>query len=145
MTCGYKSFFFVEIMHWNYNGWIMENIDRLAVPKWVLIIRPKIPQIPKNVFALFVCPSQKVLYFNEKRLHWASVVRDTESISNVNVSSESECAVSHRFRNFSCKILGYLPSRPLAETFGGNYKLKVISIKVKTHYPFDFIYLLQSL
>ena len=109
----------------------------------MLIVLPKIPHMPQNLSAQFVCPSPKLLYFNEKRLHWASVVRDIESISNVNVSSDR--AVSHRFRNFSCKILGYLPSRPLAETFGGNYKLKVISIKVKTHYPFNFISLLNSL
>ena len=34
----------------------------------------KIPQIPQNLSAHFVCPSPKVLDFNEKRLHWASVV-----------------------------------------------------------------------
>ena len=48
---------------------------RLTVPKWVLIVRPKIPQMPQNLSAQFVCPSPKVLDFNEKRLHWASVVR----------------------------------------------------------------------
>ena len=41
----------------------------LTVPKWV--------QMPQNLFAKFVCPSPKVLDFNEKRLHWASVVRDS--------------------------------------------------------------------
>ena len=72
----------------------MENIDKgLTVPKWVLIVRPKIPQMPHNLSAQFVCTSPKFLYFNGKRLHWASVVRDIESISNVNVSSER--AVSH--------------------------------------------------
>ena len=55
----------------------MENMDKgLTVPKWVLIVRPKIPQMPQNLSAQFVCPSPKVLDFNEKRLHWASVVRD---------------------------------------------------------------------
>ena len=54
----------------------MENMDKgLTVPKWVLIVWPKIPQMPQNLFAQFVCPSPKVLDFNEKRLHWASVVR----------------------------------------------------------------------
>ena len=54
----------------------MENMDKgLIVPKWVLIVRPKILQIPQNLYAKFVCPSPKVLDFNEKRLHWASVVR----------------------------------------------------------------------
>jgi hypothetical protein len=33
------------------------------------------PNMPQNLSAQFVCPSPKVLDFNEKRLHWASVVR----------------------------------------------------------------------
>ena len=53
----------------------MENMDKgCTVPKWVLIVWPKIPQMPQNLFAQFVCPSPKVLDFIEKRLHWASVV-----------------------------------------------------------------------
>ena len=53
----------------------MENMDKgLTVQKWVLIIRPNIPQMPKNLSAQFVCPSPRVLNFYEKRLHWASVV-----------------------------------------------------------------------
>ena len=35
----------------------------------------KIPQMPQNLSAQFVCSSPKVLDFNEKRLYWASVVR----------------------------------------------------------------------
>ena len=54
----------------------MENMDKvLTVPKWVLIVLPKIFQMPQNVSAQFVCPSPKVLDFNEKRLRWASIVR----------------------------------------------------------------------
>ena len=54
----------------------MKNMDNgLNVPKWVLIVLPKIFQIPQNVSAQFVCPSPKVLDFNEKRLRWASIVR----------------------------------------------------------------------
>ena len=58
----------------------MENKDKgLAVPKWVLIVWPKIPrkipQMPYDSSAQFVSPSQKVLDFNEKRLYWASIVR----------------------------------------------------------------------
>ena len=30
--------------------------------------------MPQNLSAQFVCPNPKVLDFNEKRLHWASVV-----------------------------------------------------------------------
>ena len=41
----------------------------LTLPKWVLIIQPKIPQMSQHLSA------QEVLDFNEKRLHWASVVR----------------------------------------------------------------------
>ena len=47
----------------------------LIVPKWVLIVWLKIPQMLQNLSAQFVCPSPKVLDFNGKRLHWASVVR----------------------------------------------------------------------
>ena len=41
----------------------------------MLIDWPKIPQVPQNLSVQFVCTSPKVLDFNEKRLHWASVVR----------------------------------------------------------------------
>jgi hypothetical protein len=55
---------------------IMENMDKgLTVPKWVLIVWPKIPQMPQHLSAQFVCPSPKGLDSNEKRLHLASVVR----------------------------------------------------------------------
>ena len=53
----------------------MENMEEgLSVPKWVLIVWPKIPQMPQNLSAQFVWQSPKVLDFNEKRLHWESVV-----------------------------------------------------------------------
>ena len=47
---------------------------RLTVPRWVLIVWPKIPQMPPNLSAQIVCPSPKVWDFNEKKLHWVSVV-----------------------------------------------------------------------
>jgi hypothetical protein len=54
----------------------MENMDKEhTVPKWGLIVRPKIPQMPQNLSDQFVCPSPKVLNIIEKRLHGASVVR----------------------------------------------------------------------
>ena len=54
----------------------MENMDKgLTVPKWVLMNRWKIPQMPQNLFAKFVCPSLNIWDFDEKRLHRASVVR----------------------------------------------------------------------
>jgi hypothetical protein len=50
----------------------MENIDKgLAIPKWVLINWLKIPQ---NVSSQIVCPSPRVLDFDEKRLHLAFIV-----------------------------------------------------------------------
>ena len=60
----------------------MENMDKgLTVLKLVLIVCPKIPQMPQNVSAQFFCPSKKVLDFNEKRLHWASVVPLPKSLT----------------------------------------------------------------
>ena len=38
----------------------------------------KSAKIPQNVSAQIVCPSPKVWDFDEKRLHWASVVRDRD-------------------------------------------------------------------
>ena len=59
----------------------MENMDKgITVPKRMLINQPKIPQMPKNLSAQIVYPSAKVLNFNEKRLHWASVVRVTTGV-----------------------------------------------------------------
>ena len=55
----------------------MENMNaELTVPKWVLISRPKIPQMPQKLFAQFVYRSPKVWDFDEKRLHQVSIVRD---------------------------------------------------------------------
>jgi hypothetical protein len=56
----------------------------LTVPKLVLIVRPKIPQMPQNLSAQFVCPSPKVLDFNEKKFHWASIVREKNNLMSVN-------------------------------------------------------------
>ena len=59
----------------------MENMDKgITVPKRMLINQPKIPQMPKNLSAQIVCPSAKVLNFNEKRLNWASVVCVTTGV-----------------------------------------------------------------
>ena len=51
----------------------MENMDKgLTAPKWALINCPKIPE---NLSAQIVCSCPIVWDFDEKRLHWASVVR----------------------------------------------------------------------
>jgi hypothetical protein len=55
----------------------MESKNKgLTVTKWVLINWPKIPQMLQNLFAQIVCPSPTVLDFDEKRLHWASLIRN---------------------------------------------------------------------
>jgi hypothetical protein len=65
----------------------MENMDKgPTVPKWVLIVWPKIPLIPQNLFAQFVCPSPKVWDFDEKRLHWAFEVRGLAGQSKNGIS-----------------------------------------------------------
>ena len=54
----------------------MENMDKgLTEPNWVLIDNLKIPQMPKNVSAQIVGPSPNVWDSDDKRLHWAFVVR----------------------------------------------------------------------
>jgi len=50
------------------------------VDLWVLINQPIIPQKPQNLTAQIVCPSPKTWDFDEKRLHWASVVRGLEDL-----------------------------------------------------------------
>ena len=51
------------------NVWIMENMDKeLTVPKLVLIVWPKIPQIPQKISAQNVChclPKPKSLLFKK--------------------------------------------------------------------------------
>ena len=51
----------------------------LTVPKWVLTVWPKIPQMQKNLFAKFVSPCPKVLDLNKK--DWAFVVRFSCTVS----------------------------------------------------------------
>jgi hypothetical protein len=60
----------------------MENTDKEhTFPKWGLMVWLKIPQMPQELSAQFVCPSPKVLNIVAKRLHWASVARDLEALS----------------------------------------------------------------
>ena len=59
----------------------MKNMDKgLKVPKWVLINRPKIPQMPQYLSAQSVCPSPKAWDF-KKGLPWASIVRGQHIIT----------------------------------------------------------------
>ena len=58
------------------NDWLMKNMDKgLAVPKWALINWQKIPQKTPKVSVQIAYPSPKVLDFDEKVLHWASIFR----------------------------------------------------------------------
>ena len=61
----------------------------LAVSKLWLINWPKIPHMPQNLSAQIVCPSPEICDFNEKRLHWASVVR----AYNYNTTHEGHCSI----------------------------------------------------
>ena len=64
----------------------MENMDKvLTISKWV----PKLPQTPQNLFAQFVCPSPKVLDFNGKRLHWASVICGLQNVMECEGSKDA--------------------------------------------------------
>ena len=78
----------------------------LTVPKWVLIFQSKIPQVPQNLSARFVCPSSKVLDFNGKKLHWASVVRASETRTFCNFVSQRDMKNEHQctIRNWHCCI-----------------------------------------
>ena len=81
----------------------MENLDNgLTVPKWVMIVWPKMPQ---NLAAQFVCPNPKVLYLNGKRLHWAFVVRGNKHPSDpgLRVLSE-EMLLMTAFDDHSCLL-----------------------------------------
>jgi hypothetical protein len=46
----------------------MKNMDKgLTVQKWVMMVQPKMPQMPQNLSAQFVRPSPKFLDLNEKK------------------------------------------------------------------------------
>jgi hypothetical protein len=47
--------------------------------------------MPQNLSAEFVSPSPKVLDFNEKRLHWASVVHDLTHFKFLGQKSKEYC------------------------------------------------------
>ena len=60
----------------------MKNMDKgFTVPKWVMIVRPKIPQMPLILSA----QTQKFRILMKKQLHWWSVVRDCSQKTDVKV------------------------------------------------------------
>ena len=63
LGCGCKGLAFCRN-----NCWLMKNMGKVFIEqKWVLIVWPKIPQMPWNSLAQFVFPCPKVLNFNEKK------------------------------------------------------------------------------
>ena len=68
-------------------------------------MRPIIPQMPQKFSAQIVCPIKKVLDFDEKRLHWTSVVRALPVWSVVYQIMSSSLNQTHWFfRLFSCNF-----------------------------------------
>jgi len=70
------------------------------------------PNAKKNLFVQIFCPSPKVWVFHEKRLHWASVVRDSTQtydgkmyIENPKMATcctlETQWAICHEIFSFS--------------------------------------------
>ena len=84
----------------------MENMEKgLTVPKWVLINRSKIPQMPQNFSTQIVCPSPKVWNFDEKRLYWASVVRVYQHYNRDVIPSPLSIANVGKFQGYINSIL----------------------------------------
>ena len=68
---GYKGLVFCRN-----NGWIMENMAKdLSVPKWVLIVQPKIPHMPQKNFSPKCLRKPKSSRFLKKSSLWMSVLR----------------------------------------------------------------------
>ena len=54
------------------------------------INRPKIPQMPKNLSAQIVCPSPKVLDFDEKRIHWSVITTNIFAVKETKGRSSGQ-------------------------------------------------------
>ena len=94
----------------------MENMDK-TVPKWVLIVWPKIPQMLQNLSAQFVCPSPKVWDFNKKGfIGRPQSVPQVIGMSNQTQSkATAQCAIYSHFNDAVCyKLTSY---RPQGRTF----------------------------
>ena len=71
----YLGFTFKGLVFCRNNYWLMENMDkRLTLPKWVLINRPKILQMPPKMFGPICPPKPKSLRFSKKSSPRVSVV-----------------------------------------------------------------------
>ena len=106
----------------------MESMDKgFTVPKWVLLIRPKIPQMPQNLSAQIVCLGPKVWDFDEERLHWVSVVR------GLKYQIESNKGISQRQGNLvpcrsSCCHLASIP-------YLVRHRYLITVTTARAHYP----------
>ena len=130
------------------NGWIMENLNKEPiVQKWVLINRRKILQ---TFSAQFVCPSPKVWNFDDKRPHWASVIRTVLGQG----LPEANCLSPINFSFIIKKQMEPIPfcfNEEVVNLFGLNIELNSRLKCKRTSYPLEnldeiflpFFYLLQ--
>ena len=67
--------------------------------------------MPQNLYAQFVCPSPKVPDFNEKRLHWASVVcvtshaEQTKKMKRLSLTSSRKSATISQIAQRTIKFI----------------------------------------
>ena len=65
----------------------MEKMDKgLTVPKWVLIVRPKVPQTPQNLSAQFVLPSR--FQWKKASLGVRSQCKSTYIVGDISVTED---------------------------------------------------------
>ena len=99
------------------NGWIMENMDKgLTVPKWVLIFRPKIPQMPQKMSAQNDCPSQKVWSFWKKL--FLGVHSPWLQTTNIGKQPQLSSARERKKQKNFLNSVGKLISNSIRETTG---------------------------
>ena len=64
--------------------------------------------MPQNLSAQIVCPSQRVWDFDEKRLHWASVVRAADTHARKQVTRQQKMEGSwgqRRYANIKTELI----------------------------------------
>ena len=97
----------------------MENMDKgLTVPKWVLIIQPKIPQMRRNLSPQFACPGISV---KKGFIGRRQSVPYPDACSNLNaeVYNTLFCRPSAATKYLSLKMIRI---RPVVMSEKGNYK-----------------------
>jgi hypothetical protein len=86
-------------------------LDWKTVPKWVLIVLPKIPQMPQNISAQNVCPSPKVQDF------WKKALSGSVGSPKVNVVLQKSMSRFSLYR-YVCKKDKKCLSRSLESQYG---------------------------